>query len=84
MALSSPLLHSQFDKIKAGGIHTNKLNLGDIPKLYIPLPPIKEQERIMNKLNELITLCDQIKFKIHESNIKKKLIAEALVSQVLN
>ena len=84
MALSSPLLHSQFDKIKAGGIHTDKLNLGDIPKLYIPLPPLEEQERIMAKLEELMSLCEKIKLKIYKSNITKKLIAETLVSKFLN
>jgi type I restriction enzyme S subunit len=58
--LSSPLMYSQYDKIKAGGIHTNKLNLGDIPRLVVPIPPIAEQHRIVAKVDELMALCDQL------------------------
>lgn len=42
--LKSPYLIHQYDKIKAGGSHTNKLNLRDLPLLKIPLPPLNEQK----------------------------------------
>lgn len=38
IVFTSPLLTSQYQKIKAGGSHTNKLNLSELPKLEIPLP----------------------------------------------
>ncbi len=60
LALSSPFLAAQFDKIKAGGSHTNKLNLGDIPSLLIPLPPLPEQSRIVAKVEALMALCDRL------------------------
>ncbi|MCG6229761.1 restriction endonuclease subunit S [Vibrio furnissii] len=56
----SPLLLRQYDEIKAGGSHTNKLNLGDIPRLKIPVAPLQEQHRIVAKVDELMTLCDQL------------------------
>lgn len=58
--LNSPVLYRQYDEIKAGGSHTNKLNLGDIPKLKLPLPPLAEQQRIIAKVDELMALCDQL------------------------
>ena len=60
LVLSSPFLTNQYDEIKAGGSHTNKLNLGDIPKLILPVCPISEQHRIVAKVDELMALCDQI------------------------
>lgn len=56
----SPLLLRQYDEIKAGGSHTNKLNLGDIPRLKIPVAPLQEQHRIVAKVDELMALCDQL------------------------
>ncbi|WP_158107171.1 restriction endonuclease subunit S [Vibrio furnissii] len=56
----SPLLLRQYDEIKAGGSHTNKLNLGDIPRLKIPVAPLQEQRRIVAKVDELMALCDQV------------------------
>ncbi|MBN9395470.1 MAG: restriction endonuclease subunit S [Candidatus Melainabacteria bacterium] len=58
LALSAPFLLEQYENIKAGGSHTNKLNLVDIPRLKIPLPPILEQKRIIAKVDELMGLCD--------------------------
>ncbi|EAV2690185.1 restriction endonuclease subunit S, partial [Salmonella enterica] len=55
-----PLLLSQMDAIKVGGSHTNKLNLGDIPNLLFPFPPRNEQEAILNKIDDLLSLCDQL------------------------
>src|SRR5690606_29834541 len=40
--------------------HTNKLNLKDLPHLYINLPPLEEQQRIVAKVDELMQLCDQL------------------------
>ena len=59
-AFYSPLLLSQMDAIKVGGSHTNKLNLGDIPNLLFPFPPRNEQEEILNKIDDLLSLCDQL------------------------
>lgn len=60
LVLSSPELRSQYEEIKAGGSHTQKLNLGDIPNLRIPLPPKAEQDRIVAKVEELMRLCDAL------------------------
>ena len=36
-----------------GGTHTYKINLIDIPNMLIPLPPLQEQTRISDKLQEI-------------------------------
>ncbi|EAR21576.1 restriction endonuclease subunit S [Nitrococcus mobilis] len=60
LVLESPLMLGQYEAIKAGGSHTNKLNLGDIPKLMVPLPPLAGQARIVAKVDELMALCDRL------------------------
>ncbi|MBA4211640.1 MAG: type I restriction endonuclease subunit S [Polaromonas sp.] len=63
LAMKSPLLVAQYDAIKAGGSHTNKLNLGDIPRLLLPIPPLGEQSRIVARVEELMRLCDALEAK---------------------
>lgn len=61
MLLNSPLVESEFDRIKVGGgTHTNKLNLGDLHTIALPLPPLAEQYRIVAKVDELMALCDRL------------------------
>lgn len=59
--LNSPLVEGEFNRIKiGGGTHTNKLNLGDLQTVALPLPPLGEQRRIVAKVDELMALCDRL------------------------
>ena len=61
LLLNSPLLESEYNRIKVGGgTHTNKLNLGDLHTVVFPLPPRVEQDRIVTKVGELMALCDRL------------------------
>jgi type I restriction enzyme S subunit len=61
LVLNSPLLESEYNRIKVGGgTHTNKLNLGDLHGVTFPLPPLAEQQRIVAKVEELMCFCDQL------------------------
>ena len=44
-----------------GGTHTFKINLRDVPKMLIPLPPIAEQHRIIEKLDRIIPHIEDLK-----------------------
>ncbi len=63
LTLNSPLLRMQYEQIKVGGSHTNKLNLTDMPSLLIPLPPLEEQQRIVARVDELMAICDELEEK---------------------
>lgn len=60
ISINSPLGTNWIDSVKVGGeSHAYKINLGDLPQLLIPIPPIEEQRRIITKLNELLPLVDR-------------------------
>jgi type I restriction enzyme S subunit len=73
MVLNSPLLESEYNRIKVGGgTHTNKLNLGDLHTLIFPLPPLAEQHRIVAKVDELMALCDRLETTQRERETRRK------------
>ncbi|NOI53864.1 restriction endonuclease subunit S [Vibrio crassostreae] len=80
----SPLLLRQYDEIKAGGSHTNKLNLGDIPRLKIPVAPLHEQHRIVAKVDELMALCDQLEQQTEASIEAHHVLVTTLLGTLTN
>ena len=72
--LNSPFLYRQYNKIKVDGSHTSKLNLTDIPKLVIPIPPLEEQKRIVAKVEKIINFIDKIQSTINNQNLLNKLV----------
>lgn len=53
-----PLI-SQYGNTKSA-IKGNTLNSDSLDLLYIPIPPIEEQKRIVEKLDKLMELCDKM------------------------
>ncbi|ORM79596.1 restriction endonuclease subunit S [Pantoea eucrina] len=80
----SPCMLSQLENIKVGGSHTNKLNLSDIPNLLIPFPSIAEQIRIVDKLKDLMSLCDQLEQQSLTSLDAHSQLVETLLATLTN
>ena len=78
-ALNSPTLYRQYETVKAGGSHTNKLNLSVMPGLLIPLPPLAEQRRIVAKVDELMALCDDLEARLQRQETTATNLAAAAV-----
>ncbi|QUE95543.1 restriction endonuclease subunit S [Klebsiella pasteurii] len=57
--LSSPFIAKAF-KEKASGAVVLNLNADKVRETFILVPPFSEQQRIVTKANELISLCDQL------------------------
>ncbi|HDC4426340.1 TPA: restriction endonuclease subunit S [Enterobacter asburiae] len=57
--LSSPFIIKAF-KEKASGAVVLNLNADKVRETFILIPPFSEQQRIVAKVNELMSLCDQL------------------------
>jgi type I restriction enzyme S subunit len=66
----------------AGGAQPN-LNVGKISLTVIPLPPLAEQHRIVTKVDELMTLCEQLKTKLATAQTLQQQLADTLVQQAV-
>lgn len=55
------------------------LGVNKIKSFIVPLPPLSEQKRIVNKINELIQYCDELEASIKQSESQN----EKLLQQVL-
>ena len=50
----------------------------------LPIPPLAEQYRIVAKVDELMSLCDQLSARLQASQTTQLHLAEALVEGALN
>jgi len=72
--------------IKASGngiamIHMTKERM---EKIVLPIPPLPEQHRIVTKVDELMTLCDQLEQQQENSITAHKTLVETLLSALTN
>ena len=59
------------------------LNHGILLKMPIAVPPIAEQHRIVAKVDQLMTLCDQLKARLNQARQVHEHLANALVEQAV-
>lgn len=61
-ALRTPLARNQFGKAATGTSESMKnISQDTIRRLTIPLPPLAEQKCIVEKLEELLAICEKLK-----------------------
>lgn len=60
-----------------------KLNIPSLSNFLIAVPPLKEQLRIVTKIDELMALCDQLKSRLSDAQTTQLHLADALVEQAI-
>ena len=78
-------LLEQTQKIKSSGhgvmmVHMTKEAM---ERLVVYLPPLAEQHRIVAKVDELMSLCDQLSTRIDQASQQQQLICDAFVAQAV-
>jgi len=51
--------------------------------IILPLPPVKEQLRIVSRVNELMAICDSLKLRVNESWSTQLHLADAMAENAL-
>ncbi|MBX9795165.1 MAG: restriction endonuclease subunit S [Burkholderiaceae bacterium] len=84
LANSSTAARSYYAAV-AGGTSSSMKNVTRSQILALPIlcPPLAEQQRIVAKVTELLTLCDQLKALIAAARAKHAQLADALVAQAI-
>lgn len=82
LALNSPLCYEQ-SQAYTQGISNFDLGLTRMIKIVMPLPPLAEQQRIVAKVDELMTLCDQLETQITTTETDSRRLLEAVLHEAL-
>lgn len=77
--LSSPYISCFFKAAAAGAVVLN-LNVGKVRQLPILIPPIREQHRIVTKVDELMALCDRLEQQQTDSNATHQTLLDTLLA----
>ncbi|ECH9428325.1 restriction endonuclease subunit S [Salmonella enterica subsp. enterica] len=83
LALTEPHLLERASE-NAVGLTVKHLRVGDVENLNIPLPPLNEQYRIVDKVNNLFEYCNKLKSKIKVSQQTQLHLADALTDAAIN
>ncbi|WP_379864925.1 restriction endonuclease subunit S [Marinobacter sp. M5B] len=77
---NSPYARSYYFSV-AGGTSSSMKNVSraQIQALAVPLPPTAEQTRIVQKVGELMALCDQLKERLNQASETRYQLAESVV-----
>lgn len=69
--------------ISSKGGSAGNFNLGRIRSFLVPLPPLVEQKRIVNRLDKVMSLCDELFESIKQSNIEIERLIKTLLNDAL-
>ena len=58
-----------------------KMNQSKMNNILVSLPPLAEQKRIVAKVDELMSLCDQLEEQIHESKDNADMLMQAVLQE---
>ncbi|GAH50195.1 unnamed protein product [marine sediment metagenome] len=55
--------------------------LGKIKEIIIPLPTLSEQKRIVEKVDQLMNLCDQLESQVKENQKHSEVLMNAVLRE---
>ena len=68
---------------KPVGATVQHLRVGGVETLLVPLPPLAEQQRIVAKVDELMTICDQLEAQITATEQDSRRFLESVLADAL-
>jgi type I restriction enzyme, S subunit len=80
--LQSPLCQRFFASV-AKGAAVQGINIGDLRRAPIPLAPLREQRRIVAKVDQLLKMCDNLEATLRTAEDRAARFAEAAVRDLV-
>lgn len=78
--LSGSYVQENLNNIITGSTKQTELPINKVKNHIVPLPPLEEQKRIVDKVDELMTLCDTLKEKINLAQELQLKLAEVFTN----
>lgn len=87
--IAAPGIQNRFEPdnenaLVSGSTKQVELNTSAVVGLEIPVPPLKEQHRIVAKVDELMVLCDALELQQEDSIAAHKTLVETLLTGLTN
>ncbi len=83
LILNSPLILG-IVREKTGGTASPHLNVGDIRAFPIPLPPLEEQQEIVERVTALFTLADRIEQRLTTATTQTERITQSVLAKAFS
>ncbi|ADR33442.1 restriction modification system DNA specificity domain [Sulfuricurvum kujiense DSM 16994] len=80
-ALRSPYIREQIEMPLRTTVGINNINSVEISNLLIPLPPIEEQNVIVEKVENLFAMCDDLEQQINESKANAEMLMQSVLKE---
>lgn len=84
-SLNSPLIKPLIEQ-KMTGMADSQVNISqdNMKGFLIPLPPLAEQQRIVNKLEQLMVFCDELEKSIKQSKEQNEKLLQQVLREALS
>lgn len=76
-------IQDRFESKASGSTNQIELNVTTIANTPLPLPPLAEQKRIVEKIDELFALCDELETLKKFKDSKRKDLHQSVINQML-
>lgn len=67
--------------ISSGGVSAGNYNLGRIRSLKVPLPPLAEQQVIVDRVEKLLSMVDELEKQVSERKEQSELLMQAVLRE---
>ena len=78
---AGPKVQSEINNISTGSTKQTELATSTIKNHLVPLPPLNEQKRIVERVDQLMKLCDELEEKVQENQKNTDLLMEAVLRE---
>ena len=83
LLIDSPWVKKQSEE-GTEGVGNKNLVLRKISNFVVPIPPLQEQQHIVEKVNQLMNLCDKLKGNLNRASTTRCQLAESIVEAALH
>jgi type I restriction enzyme S subunit len=80
----SPVLRKDIENYCATTVGNWGISASNLKEVRIPLPPLAEQHRIVAKLDELMSGCDQLEAQLTTTQTESRRLLEAVLHEALS